>query len=61
MTICPQCEGKGKIEKPVSMTRTELVVCDMCEGTGHLEDAYEDEVIKRLDRIIELLTQINRR
>ncbi len=38
-----------------------MVTCDMCDGTGHLEDANEDEVIKRLDRIIELLTQINRR
>ena len=54
---CPKCNGTGviKVEKTFSMTRKEMVEekCDFCEGTGFVYD--DSEVIKRLDKIIELL------
>jgi len=57
---CPDCGGTGKIEKPVSMTAKEFQVCETCEGTGYLGGEY-DEIITRLDKIIELLNKLERK
>ena len=54
---CPDCNGTGKIEKPISMSSMGEVRCDTCEGTGQLEDV-DEEIIKRLDRLIELVARI---
>lgn len=56
--ICPDCEGKGQVEKPISLSSMGLVDCETCEGTGLLEDDPGEEITQRLDRIIELLEQI---
>jgi len=57
MKICPKCEGTGKTEKPISLDRMGEVDCEMCEGTGQVEEDLNEEIVKRLDRIIELLEQ----
>lgn len=54
---CPNCDGTGRLEEPVAQGLMGLVDCEVCEGTGSLPDDLNDEIIKRLDRIIELLEQ----
>ena len=54
---CPDCNGTGKVEKPVSLSSMGLVDCETCEGTGQLEEDLNEEIVRRLDRIVELLEQ----
>lgn len=53
---CPKCKGTGKVSKNITVGYAKEVDCEYCEGTGELldEPPYE-EILSRLDRIIELL------
>lgn len=52
---CPECDGTGKIPKPIGMREMGEVDCDLCEGTGFLPEDPDKAVIARLDKIIDLL------
>lgn len=52
--ICPDCKGKGKVLIPITMTEKKLVTCETCQGTGYLDGEY-DEIITKLDKILDLL------
>lgn len=56
--ICPDCQGAGKIEKPLSHSEIGFAKCETCEGKGFLSGEFESELLKKLDKIIELLDAI---
>jgi RecJ-like exonuclease len=55
---CKKCGGTGRISvlNPVTKQPMGDKPCDLCEGTGFIpENVTDPEVLRRLDRIIELM------